>query len=154
MFTVIWRIDGFHVIDLMTEQHSYNTQYFLSRVLEPLLFAVFPDVCKPHCRWLSFHLHNYRIPGSKVSVHFFAENSIIPVPHPPYSPDLAPSDFWFFGHMKAALAGQQFSGSENLLSDSQEFMSEIQRSELELVFHHWIERVQWVLDKDEDYFHE
>jgi hypothetical protein len=56
--------------------------------------------------------------------------------------------------MMTALAGQQFSGPGNLLTDIQEFLSEIQRSELELVFHHWIEGVQWVLDNDGDYLHE
>jgi hypothetical protein len=56
--------------------------------------------------------------------------------------------------MKVALAGQQFSGREDLFTNSPEFLREIQRSELELVFHQWIERVQWVLDKDGDNFHE
>jgi hypothetical protein len=43
--------------------------------------------------------------------------------------------------MKAALAGQQFPGPEDLLTGIQEFLNDIQRSELEPVFHHWIERV-------------
>jgi hypothetical protein len=53
--------------------------------------------------------------------------------------------------MKAALAGQQFSGPEDLLTGIQKFMSKIQRFKLELVLHHWIERAQWVLDNDGDY---
>jgi hypothetical protein len=52
--------------------------------------------------------------------------------------------------MKATLAGQQFPGPEDLLTSIQEFLSEIQRSELKLVFHHWLERIQWVLDNDGD----
>jgi hypothetical protein len=44
--------------------------------------------------------------------------------------------------MKVALAGQQFPGPENLLTGIQEFLSEVQRPELELVFHYWIKRVQ------------
>jgi hypothetical protein len=48
--TVIWGADGFHVVDLMTEKHSHNTQYFLSHIFEPLLLAVFPDDRKPHSR--------------------------------------------------------------------------------------------------------
>jgi transposase len=31
------------------------------------------------------------------------------VPHPPYSPDLAPSDFWLFPQLKEMLKGQHFS---------------------------------------------
>jgi len=30
------------------------------------------------------------------------------VPHPPYSPDLAPSDFWLFPKLKEMLKGQHF----------------------------------------------
>jgi hypothetical protein len=106
MLTVIWGIDGFHVVDLMTEQHDYNTQHFLSHILESLLFAVFPDGRKPHSRRVSLHLDNCRVHRSKASENFFAENSIIRVLHSPYSPHLVPSDFWLFGHMKVVVTGQ------------------------------------------------
>jgi hypothetical protein len=107
---VIWGIDGFHVVDLMIVQRSYNTQYFLSHVLEPLLLEVFPDRRRSHSRRLSLHFDNCRIHHPKDSENFFAENYIIPVLPPAYSPDLAFSDFWLFEHMKAALTGQQFPG--------------------------------------------
>jgi hypothetical protein len=93
MLTVIWGIDGFQVVDLMTEQHSYETQYFLSHILEPALLAVFPDGHKPHSRLLSLHLDNRRVHRPKISDNFSVENSIFRGPHPSYNPDLAPSDF-------------------------------------------------------------
>jgi histone-lysine N-methyltransferase SETMAR len=34
------------------------------------------------------------------------------VPHPPYSPDLAPSDFWFFGALKKHLKSNCFTCDE------------------------------------------
>jgi hypothetical protein len=71
--TVIWEINGFHVIDLMTEQHSYNTQYFLNHILEPLLLAVFPDGGKPHSHRLSLHLDDCRVRYSKPSENFSLE---------------------------------------------------------------------------------
>jgi hypothetical protein len=108
MLTVIWEIDGFHVVDLMTEQHRYDTQDFLGHILEPLLLAVFPDGRKPRSRRRSLHLDNCRVHRSKASENFFAENSLIRGPHPLDSLDLGPSVFWFFGHMKAALAAQPF----------------------------------------------
>jgi hypothetical protein len=36
------------------------------------------------------------------------------VPHPPYSPDLAPSNFWLFPKLKETLKGQQFSSDAQL----------------------------------------
>jgi len=41
---------------------------------------------------------------------FLAKNSITKMYHPPYSPDLAPCDFWLFPKLKKnALNGQKFS---------------------------------------------
>ena len=34
--------------------------------------------------------------------------------HPPYSPDLAPSDFWLFDTLKLSLRGRQFSSRSSL----------------------------------------
>ena len=36
------------------------------------------------------------------------------LPHPPYSPDLAPSDFQLFGLMKNGLHGQHFPSTETV----------------------------------------
>lgn len=35
-------------------------------------------------------------------------------PHPPYSPDLAPSDFYVFPNLKKHLGGQKFSSLEEI----------------------------------------
>jgi hypothetical protein len=37
ILTVILGIDGLHIVDLMSEQQSYNPQYPLSNIMEPLL---------------------------------------------------------------------------------------------------------------------
>jgi histone-lysine N-methyltransferase SETMAR len=36
--------------------------------------------------------------------------------HPPYSPDLAPSDFYLFPKLKLFLAGQRFSSNQNAIA--------------------------------------
>jgi hypothetical protein len=36
-------------------------------------------------------------------------------PHPPYSPDLAPLDFYLFGDVKRCLAGVSFEDADQLL---------------------------------------
>jgi hypothetical protein len=70
MLTVVWGIDGFHVVDLMIKQHRYNTQYLLSYILEPLLLLVFPGGDKPCSRRLSLHLDNRGVHRSKASENF------------------------------------------------------------------------------------
>jgi transposase len=36
------------------------------------------------------------------------------VPHPPYSPDLAPADFFLFPKLKTTLKGRRFQTSEEI----------------------------------------
>jgi hypothetical protein len=37
MLTILWGLDGFHVVDLMPEQHRFDTQYFLEQIMQELL---------------------------------------------------------------------------------------------------------------------
>lgn len=42
--------------------------------------------------------------------------------HPPYSPDLAPSDFYLFRCMKKHLRGKQFANAEDLREEVKSFL--------------------------------
>ena len=58
-------------------------------------------------KWI---LHHDNVPAhDALRFHeFLAKNSITKMDHPPYSPDLAPCDFWLFPKLKNALKGQRF----------------------------------------------
>jgi [histone H3]-lysine36 N-dimethyltransferase SETMAR len=43
------------------------------------------------------------------------------LPHPPYSPDLARSDFFRFANLKSMLAGKKFSTNEEVIAETDEF---------------------------------
>jgi histone-lysine N-methyltransferase SETMAR len=147
MLTVIWGIDGFHVVDLMTSRRSFNYESFVSHVLAPMVAKGFPMGRIPHTRRLQLHLDNCRVHFSKATEQFITENHIGRVPYPPYSPGLARSDFWFFGHVKASLVGQTFDEPEQLREAITEFLNRIQPAEMVAFFSHWVERVgfrkQW-----------
>jgi histone-lysine N-methyltransferase SETMAR len=154
MLSVIWGIGGFHVIDLMTTQCSFNSEYFVNHVMVPLIDEIFPNGRNPHAPRLHVHLDNCRVHFSKATEQFFIQNHLLHVPHPPYSPDLAPSDFWLFGHLKTSLVSQTFESPEDLLEVIVAFLDEIQSSELQIVFGHWVGRIKRVLEHDGEYYHE
>ena len=60
--------------------------------------------------------HHYNAPPHRAArVHqFFDNNNFEVVPHAPYSPDLAPSDFWLFSTLKDTLRGGTFSSHSAL----------------------------------------
>jgi hypothetical protein len=55
--------------------------------------------------------------------------------------------------MKAALTGQAFDRTEELLDTITTFIEEIQMTELKGVFQHWIERIRWVISHNGHYYH-
>ena len=43
------------------------------------------------------------------------------LPHPPYSPDLAPSDYWLFADLKKMLQGKRFGSNEEVLAETEAY---------------------------------
>jgi hypothetical protein len=91
---------------------------------------------------------------ARICQNSFDENSLVSVLHPGCSADLAPSDFWLFGHIKTSLAGHVFDDVDELLEAIIEFLNEIRSSELQLGLRHWIKRVKWILATNGDDYHE
>ena len=40
------------------------------------------------------------------------------LPHPPYSPDLAPSNYWLFANLKKMLQGKRFGSNEEVIAET------------------------------------
>ena len=43
------------------------------------------------------------------------------LPHPPYSPDLAPSDYYLFADLKKMLAGKKYGTNEEVISETEAY---------------------------------
>jgi hypothetical protein len=114
MLTAIWGGNGFHLLVLVLSQCRFNLQYFMEHVMAPLVQTVFPHGRTRYAPRLNSHLDNCCVHFPKVASQFFVENQLLHVPQPPYSPDLAPSDFLLFGRIKTGLARQSFAEPEEL----------------------------------------
>jgi transposase len=66
-------------------------------------------------------MDNCQIHFSKGAEQFLEANDILRIPHPLYSPDFSPSDFWLFGRRKTTLAGAKFEEPEQLVDRITEF---------------------------------
>jgi hypothetical protein len=80
-----------------------NSAYFVTNLLILLEQAIFPRGRAPHERLLVVHLDNCSVHISRVSTDWLEKDSIFPMPHPPYSDDLACSDFYLFPTVKEKL---------------------------------------------------
>jgi hypothetical protein len=60
-------------------------------------------------------------------------------PHPPSSPDFAPSDFHLFGYVKRCLAGLSFEDADQLLAAVEDVLEGIETVTLQAVFLEWMD---------------
>ena len=72
--------------------------------------------------------------------------------HPPYSPDLAPNDFFLFPYVKNKLRGQRFSTPEEAVDAFKSHVSDIPTSEWNKCYSQWFERMQKCIDHQGEYF--
>jgi histone-lysine N-methyltransferase SETMAR len=88
-----------------------------------------------------FHWDNAPIHTAAVVQHWFAAHSIQRLEHPPYSPDLAPADFFLFKRVKEELAGQSL--DEGTLKMTWErVVRSIAAEEFATAFRRWYERCE------------
>jgi hypothetical protein len=104
-----WRINPHgrfypQTVDLTLSECRFKAQHFVEDVMTPLVQTVISQGKTRYAPRLNVHLDNCRVHFSKVTEQFLIENQLLHVPHPPYSPHFAPSDFWLFGLIKTGLA--------------------------------------------------
>jgi hypothetical protein len=81
---------------------------------------------------------------------FVEANDMKKAPHPPYSPDLAPSDFFLFGDAKSKLSGWSFDSTDDLLMAVRHILDGYDRPTLISVFHEWMRRLRECIDAGGD----
>ena len=71
--------------------------------------------------------------------------------HPPYSPDLAPCDFWLFARLKKDLAGKHFKNRIDLGNAVWRSLKSIPQEDYKQVFFDWLSRLKRVIECKGDY---
>jgi transposase len=71
---------------------------------------------------------------------FLTDNNVTVVPHPPYSPDLAPSDFLLFPKLKMKLKGRRFQMVEEIQAESQAALNTLGEHGFQECFKNWQRR--------------
>ena len=71
---------------------------------------------------------------------FLAKHGTAQLQQPPYSPDLAPCDFFLFPRLKKVLKGHQFEATEDIKRNSTKTLLDILKEEFAKCFQQWQQR--------------
>ena len=84
-------------------------------------------------------------------MEFMTKKRIKLLPHAPYSPDLAPCDFWLFPQLKTFLAKSKFDTKMELKAAVEGYMKEVSKNGLLFVMESWDKRLTKCIELQGDY---
>lgn len=129
-----------------------NKEYYLQvqRRLREAIRKKRPDLWRNNS-WL---LHHDNAPAhtSLLVREFLAKNNTVMMPQPPYSPDMAPCDFFLFPKIKRTLKGRRFTSIYEIKSASLRELNAIPKIEFQKCFGDWKKRWHKCIISNGDYF--
>jgi histone-lysine N-methyltransferase SETMAR len=115
MATVFWDSKSIIHLDFLTGQKTINAQYSSTLLNE----KVKPAVRLKRRKWhdsVCFLQDNARPHTAALTTATLLKLKRDVLPHPPYSPDLAPSDYHWFGPMKGFLGYKRFRNNDEVIA--------------------------------------
>lgn len=152
MVSVMWGLRGPVVLLGLEVGESFNSSYVKNKLLPALEAKIREDRPVQGLKGIILHWDNARPHTSAMTRGELHDLGIRLLPHPPYSPDIAPSDFFLFGYLKHCLAGRTFRSSAELLEEVKNLMTGIPRSTLLSVISEWKIRLERVITIGGEYY--
>jgi histone-lysine N-methyltransferase SETMAR len=138
MLRIVRNPQGFHVANVLPKGYKFNAGYHITELLSALF-----DWRRTQQRStdgkLLVHAANARPHTAQASKGILEAHGMEKAPHPPYSPDIAPSDFYLFDHVTNRLAGASFADADELFEAVMTVSGEIAKVTLEAVCLEWMD---------------
>ena len=152
LFTIFFNSQGPMCVDVMPQQSTITAQYYTDQVLPQVLEHQAKSAPTRRRSRLLLHHDNAAPHKARLTVQFLEQQGITLLPHPPYSPDLAPCDFWLFPKIKGAIAGKQFHRIQDLARTVNSELRGIPTSEYRDCFMKWRRRMERCIEAGGEYF--
>ena len=134
MLTVFFDYRGVVHYEFLPTGQNVNKEYYLS-IMRHLSEAIRKKNYGPTTLgFCTTIMHRRTLPWFFVS---FSPNTTYIAPQPPYSPDLAPCDFWLFPKLKRPLRGNRLESIEDIEYTHRRLFSMLRRLEETLAQVHW-----------------
>jgi hypothetical protein len=136
MLTVFFNPNSFAVVDLLPENESFTSAYFIDHILHPLVQLHVSAGGDNSSHKLRLHFDNSAFHSSHAVVDKMARLHCRRVPHPAYSHNLAICDFYLFGCIKERLAGVTVVDADDLRNEVMSILAEVSEDEKSRAFEH------------------
>ncbi|XP_015433590.1 PREDICTED: histone-lysine N-methyltransferase SETMAR-like [Dufourea novaeangliae] len=150
MATVFWNRKGVLLVDFMPSGTTINADRYCE-TLKKLRRAIQNRRRGMLSKGVSIFHDNARPHVACTTVALLQQFGWDIVTHPPYSPDLAPSDYHLFPKLKEHLAGTRFNNDDEVKDEVQRFLNGMAASWYDMGIQKLLQRLQKCIDRNGDY---
>ena len=122
LMTIFWDIQGPLIIHYQENKETVNSQRYSEMLEEELKPAIRTKRRGMLTKGVLLQHDNARPHTANLTIETIKSLGFEVLPHPPYSPDHGPSDYYLFGLMKKAQKGQKFSSDLELKESVQNWL--------------------------------
>jgi transposase len=144
-------IDWLLVLNFLPKGTKFNQDHFIDMVLPNLYSEKRQIAMRKDLRIFSVHMDNSMSHNGAKIIKKLEKRHVARAPHPPYSPNLSPCDFWLFGILKQKMKERAFQSEEQNLVAITESWKELTFEDIQRVFQNCMERLTWVIANSGEY---
>ena len=122
MATVFWDAKGVIMLDFLPKRSTITGVYY-ANLLDQLRIVIREKGRGKLSKCVLLQLDNARVHICKVAMNAVERNGYELTPHPAYSPDQAPSDFFLFPNLKKDIRGLHFRSDEEVVTAVEEWIN-------------------------------
>jgi histone-lysine N-methyltransferase SETMAR len=151
MVLVIWGVDWAAPVEIVPAYLRARAKYMCDSVLLHLEVSVRACRANQGLRVITLQWDNAPSHTAKAAIAKVRDLEMKQMPDPPHSPDITPSDYFFFIHLKHKLQGCSYDSTNELFSAIRNLMENLEISLLHRVFDTWISCLHLPVESGGDY---
>ena len=140
MATVFWDAQGVIMLDFLAKKSTITVAYY-ANLLDKLRTVIREKRRGKLSKGILLQQDNGRVHTCKIAMEAVERNGYELIPHPTYSLDLAPSDYFLFPNLKNDIHGCHFRSKEEVVAAVEERVRDTDlgffSSGLMALEHHW-----------------
>jgi transposase len=152
MATIFFTSTRLLVLNFLPKGTKFNQDYFMDTVLPNLYSEKRRIARRKDLPSFSVHMDNSTCHNGAKITEKLEKRHLARAPHPPYSPDLSPCDFWLFGILKQKMKERVFQSDAQILTAITESWNELTFEDIQRVFQNWMERLIWMIANSGEYY--
>jgi histone-lysine N-methyltransferase SETMAR len=152
MVAVFFSKSGLVKVVPLEEQKTVTSLWYTTVCLPKVFEELKKRRPKTGLRGILLHQDNASSHTAGRTSQFLSEQTVKLLTHPPYSPDLAPCDFFLFPKVKEGLKGVKFSGDDDALDALDSELARLTSEDYKECFNSWFYRMERCIAVGGDYF--